>query len=109
MIDGVDANLLDTSGSKTVLSSTNVRDENSFANPNKVRMKMEMEMERVFLSFNKWGVIWKVCIDEMGFGAGYTCQKLIGDSWKEYGCCLVTTFFNLFRCINEIGYHTNDK
>lgn len=36
LIDGLDPNLLDTSGSKTVLSSTNVRDENSFANPEKV-------------------------------------------------------------------------
>lgn len=35
-IDGVDPNSLDTSGSKTVLSSTNVMDENSFANPEKI-------------------------------------------------------------------------
>ena len=37
VIDGVDPNSLDTSGSKTVLSSTNVMDENSFANPEKVQ------------------------------------------------------------------------
>ncbi|KAJ9547358.1 hypothetical protein OSB04_019901 [Centaurea solstitialis] len=36
VIDGLDPNLLDTSGSKTVLSSTDVKDENSFANPIKV-------------------------------------------------------------------------
>ncbi|KVI11292.1 Alpha-L-arabinofuranosidase, C-terminal [Cynara cardunculus var. scolymus] len=36
VIDGFDRKLLDSSGSKTVLSSTNVKDENSFANPEKV-------------------------------------------------------------------------
>ncbi|KAD3067561.1 hypothetical protein R6Q59_018408 [Mikania micrantha] len=36
VIDGLDPNLLDTSGSKTVLSSTNVKDENSFAFPKKI-------------------------------------------------------------------------
>lgn len=36
LIDGLDPNSLDTSGSKTVLSSTNVKDENSFANPKKI-------------------------------------------------------------------------
>ncbi|KAI3810697.1 hypothetical protein L1987_20319 [Smallanthus sonchifolius] len=36
LIDGLDPNLLDTSGSKTVLSSANVKDENSFANPEKI-------------------------------------------------------------------------
>ncbi|KAK1421869.1 hypothetical protein QVD17_24559 [Tagetes erecta] len=35
-IDGLDPNLLDTSGSKTVLTSANVKDENSFAFPQKI-------------------------------------------------------------------------
>ncbi|KAI3676170.1 hypothetical protein L1987_85770 [Smallanthus sonchifolius] len=36
LIDGLDPNLLDASGSITVLSSANVKDENSFANPEKI-------------------------------------------------------------------------
>ncbi|KAK9054857.1 hypothetical protein SSX86_025936 [Deinandra increscens subsp. villosa] len=36
VVVGLDPNLLDTSASKTVLSSTDVRDENSFANPQKI-------------------------------------------------------------------------
>ncbi|KAJ0770452.1 putative non-reducing end alpha-L-arabinofuranosidase [Helianthus annuus] len=36
LIDGLDPNLLDTSGTQTVLTSANVKDENSFANPKKI-------------------------------------------------------------------------
>lgn len=36
LIDGLHADLLQTSGTQTVLTSTNVMNENSFANPRKV-------------------------------------------------------------------------
>nr|XP_043619691.1 alpha-L-arabinofuranosidase 1 [Erigeron canadensis] len=36
LINGLDPNSLGSSGSKTILTSTNVKDENSFANPEKI-------------------------------------------------------------------------
>ena len=109
-IDGVDPNSLDTSGSKTVLSSTNVMDENSFANPEKVQalnyqflascVFNKVFTRPSFMLFDRWKNGW---VRQIGNRLKWTfVEKVVlhtgqnGSNWVDPLTFLCPTFLKLY-------------